>query len=85
LRIGAQQIVEIAKAISFNAHVLIMDEPTSAISDQEIERLFTLIGQLKERGVGIVYITHKLNELNQIADDITVFRDGRFIAEKLFQ
>jgi ribose transport system ATP-binding protein len=85
LRVGAQQIVEIVKAVSFDAHVLIMDEPTSAISDQEVELLFGLIHQLKERGVGIVYITHKLDELNQIADDITVFRDGKFIAEKPFR
>jgi ribose transport system ATP-binding protein len=85
LRVGAQQVVEIAKAVSFDAQVLIMDEPTSAISDQEIELLFKLIRQLKERGVGIVYITHKLDELNQIADDITVFRDGKFVAEKLFR
>jgi ribose transport system ATP-binding protein len=85
LRVGAQQIVEIVKAMSFDAQVLIMDEPTSAISDQEIELLFGLIRQLKQRGVGIVYITHKLDELTQIADDIAVFRDGKFIAEKPFR
>lgn len=84
LRVGAQQVVEIVKAVSFDAQVLIMDEPTSAISDQEVELLFGLIRQLKQRGVGIVYITHKLDELNRIADDITVFRDGQFIAEMPF-
>jgi ribose transport system ATP-binding protein len=85
LRVGAQQIVEIVKAVSFDAQVVIMDEPTSAISDQEVSLLFGLIRKLKDRGVGIVYITHKLDELNQIADDITVFRDGKFIAEKPFR
>ena len=62
-----------------------MDEPTSAITEQEVESLFRLIRQLKQRGVGIIYITHKLDELPQIADDVTVLRDGRFIAEKPFR
>jgi ribose transport system ATP-binding protein len=82
LRVGAQQVVEIAKAISFRSRVIIMDEPTSAITEQEIEVLFRLIGQLKQQGVGIIYITHKLDELPQIADDVTVLRDGRFIASQ---
>ena len=77
LRVGAQQVVEIAKAISFRSRVIIMDEPTSAITEQEIEVLFRLIRQLKQQGVGIIYITHKLDELPQIADDVTVLRDGR--------
>jgi len=84
LRVGAQQVVEIAKAISFQSRVIIMDEPTSAITEHEIEVLFRLIKRLKERGTGIIYITHKLDELAEIADDITVFRDGRFIAAKPF-
>jgi len=84
LRVGEQQVVEIAKAISFNARVLIMDEPTSAITKQEIASLFRLIHQLKRSGVGIIYITHKLDELPQIADEITVLRDGRFIATGSF-
>lgn len=79
LRVGAQQVVEIAKALSFDARVLIMDEPTSAISEHEIQTLFRLIRQLKQRGMGIIYITHKLDELAHIADDITVMRDGRFV------
>jgi ribose transport system ATP-binding protein len=82
LRVGAQQVVEIAKAMSFDARVIIMDEPTSAISEHEIESLFRLIQQLKQRAVGIVYITHKLDELPEIADELTVFRDGRFVAER---
>jgi ribose transport system ATP-binding protein len=80
LRIGAQQVVEIAKAVSLNARVLIMDEPTSAITDHEIDALFRLIRQLKARGVGVIYITHKLDELPYIADDVTVLRDGRLVA-----
>ncbi len=84
LRVGAQQVVEIAKAISFRSRVIIMDEPTSAITEHEVTVLFRLIRQLKSRGTGIIYITHKLDELVEIADDITVFRDGRFIAAKPF-
>jgi ABC-type sugar transport system ATPase subunit len=85
LRVGAQQVVEIAKAMSFNSRVIIMDEPTSAITEHEIEVLFRLIKRLKQNGVGLIYITHKLDELPQIADDITVFRDGTFVGAKEFK
>jgi ABC-type sugar transport system ATPase subunit len=84
LRVGAQQVVEIAKALSTNARILIMDEPTSAISEQEITALFRVIGDLKRSGVGIIYITHKLDELPHIADDLTFLRDGEFIATRRF-
>jgi ribose transport system ATP-binding protein len=84
LRVGAQQVVEIAKALSFDARIIIMDEPTSSITEQEVESLFRLILQLKRRGVAIIYITHKLDELAHIADEITVLRDGRFVATKPF-
>jgi len=84
LKVGAQQVVEIAKAISFNAHVIIMDEPTSAITEHEIAVLFRQINRLKQNGVGLIYITHKLDELPEIADDITVFRDGTFVGAKPF-
>jgi ribose transport system ATP-binding protein len=84
LRVGSQQIVEIAKALSFDATILIMDEPTSAVSDHEVESLFRLIHNLKQRGLGIIYITHKLDELPLIADEVTVMRDGRFIMSKPF-
>ncbi|MGE3637680.1 MAG: sugar ABC transporter ATP-binding protein, partial [Pirellulales bacterium] len=84
LRVGAQQIVEIAKALSHQSRVIIMDEPTSAITDQEIEVLFRLIRRLKSQGVGIIYTTHKLDELRQIADDVTILRDGRFIASDAY-
>lgn len=84
LKVGAQQVVEIAKAISFKSRVIIMDEPTSAITGHEIEMLFRQIRRLKQNGVGLIYITHKLDELNEIADDITVFRDGKFVAQREF-
>jgi ribose transport system ATP-binding protein len=79
LRVGQQQVVEIAKALSTHARVLIMDEPTSAISDHEVEVLFRLIETLKARGVAIVYVSHRLDELFRIGDSITVLRDGRFV------
>jgi ABC-type sugar transport system ATPase subunit len=85
LRVGAQQVVEIAKAMSFHSRVIIMDEPTSAITEHEIDVLFRLICRLKQGGVGIIYITHKLDELPQIADDITVFRDGKLVGAKEFR
>jgi ribose transport system ATP-binding protein len=84
LRVGQQQIVEIARALSFEARVLIMDEPTSALTEQETEVLFRLIHQLKRRGTGLIYITHRLDELSRIADHITVFRDGQFVGERPF-
>jgi ribose transport system ATP-binding protein len=79
LRVGQQQIVEIAKALSLDARIIIMDEPTSAISEREAEVLFDLIRSLTEHGVGIVYITHKLDELFRIADRVTVLRDGKVV------
>jgi len=79
LRIGQQQIVEIAHALSLDARIVIMDEPTSAISEHEIKVLFDLIRSLKAQGVAIVYITHKLDELFQIADSVTVLRDGKLV------
>jgi erythritol transport system ATP-binding protein len=80
LRIGEQQIVEIAKALSRNARILIMDEPTSALSDAETEVLFRIIGELKASGVSIIYISHRLEELLRIGDHITVLRDGKLRA-----
>ncbi|MBN1996150.1 sugar ABC transporter ATP-binding protein [candidate division KSB1 bacterium] len=81
LRIGQQQIVEIAKALSFDVRVLIMDEPTSALSESETNTLFKLIRSLTAKGVAIVYITHKMDELAQLADYVTVLRDGCLIRE----
>jgi len=79
LTVAKQQMVEIAKAISFNSEVLIMDEPTAALTDTEIDELFRLIRELRGRGVGVVHISHRLEELKQISDRITVMRDGHYI------
>jgi ABC-type sugar transport system ATPase subunit len=77
LRVAQQQLVEIARAISRQARVLIMDEPTSALSTGEVETLFKVVQRLRERGVAIIYVSHKLDEIYRIADRLTVFRDGR--------
>jgi erythritol transport system ATP-binding protein len=82
LRIGQQQIVEIAKALAQDARILIMDEPTSALSNAEVEVLFRVIRELKASGVSIIYISHKLDELLNIGDYITVLRDGRKVTEE---
>jgi inositol transport system ATP-binding protein len=74
-------MVEIAKAVSYDSDVLIMDEPTSALTEREVEHLFKIIRVLKNQGKGIVYITHKMSELFEIADEVSVFRDGRFVGE----
>jgi ribose transport system ATP-binding protein len=79
LTVAKQQMVEIAKALSFSADVLIMDEPTAALTEAEIEELFRIINQLRDKGVGIVYISHRMDELKKIADRITVMRDGCFV------
>ena len=76
LRVADQQMVEIAKAISQNAQIVIMDEPTSAITDNEVDSLFRMIRDMTARGVGIVYISHKMDEIFRICDEITVLRDG---------
>ncbi|MFM5464218.1 ribose ABC transporter ATP-binding protein RbsA [Aeromonas simiae] len=81
LSIGEQQMVEIAKALSFDASVIIMDEPTDALTDTETEQLFKVIRELRAQGCGIVYISHRLKEIFQICDDVTVLRDGKWIGE----
>lgn len=81
LAVSKQQMVEIAKALSQNARVLIMDEPTSALTSKEIDELFKIIHQLKADGIGIVYISHRLEELQHIADRVIIMRDGKFIKE----
>ncbi len=80
LTVGKMQMVEIAKATSYNASLIVMDEPTSAITEKEVEHLFKIINKLRAQGVAIIYITHKMDEVFKIADDITVLRDGQFIA-----
>ncbi len=79
LTVAKQQMVEIAKALSFNAEVLIMDEPTAALTETEIDELFRTISDLRDRGVGIVHISHRLEELKKISDRVTVMRDGRYV------
>ncbi len=80
LTVARQQMVEIAKALSFNSRVLIMDEPTAALNNAEIAELFKMIRELTARGVGVVYISHKIDELKQISDRVTVLRDGEYVA-----
>ncbi len=79
LKIGDQQLIEIAKAISMESKIIIMDEPTSALSDKEVEILFRVIEDLKKQGKGIIYISHKMDEIFRISDEITVLRDGHYI------
>lgn len=80
LRIGDQQMVEIAKALTFDAAIVIMDEPTSALSDSEVDRLFRVIADLRAAGTTVIYISHKMNEVFRLADQVTVLRDGHFVA-----
>ncbi len=80
LSVARRQMVEIAKAVSYNAKILVMDEPTSSLTQSEVEHLFAIIAQLKAKGVGIIYISHKIDEILRISDDVTIMRDGRWIA-----
>jgi len=82
LSIGDQQMVEIAKALSENADILILDEPTDALTDKEAENLFRVIDELKSKGKGLVYISHRIPEVFRICDRVTVLRDGQFISER---
>ena len=79
LSVANRQMVEIAKAVSYESDVLIMDEPTSALTEKEVSHLFEIIRSLRAQGKGIVYITHKMDEVKRIADRVTVMRDGRYI------
>ena len=79
LSIGQMQSVEIAKAVSQQARVVIFDEPTSSLSDNEVEALFRIMNDLRDKGVAMVYISHKMDEIKRIADDITVMRDGTYV------
>ena len=80
LPIAQQQIIEIIRAISFGAKIIVMDEPTSSLSDKEVDFLFNAVRRLKQENVGIIYISHRMSELEQIADRVTVMRDGQYIA-----
>jgi len=82
LSIAQQQMVEIVKAISFNCRILVMDEPTSSISDREVTALFEIMRGLAKSGVGIIYISHKMSELNEVCDRVTVLRDGTYVGTR---
>ena len=85
LTVGRQQMVEIAKALLINAKVLVMDEPSSSLSDKEITEMFRIVHELKAMGTAIVYISHRLGELHHIVDDVTIMRDGHYITEGKFE
>ena len=78
--VSQRQMVEIAKAVSYNSKVIVFDEPTSSLTEEEVEHLFQIINMLRDRGVGIIYISHKMAEIKRISDYITVMRDGQWIA-----
>jgi len=80
MSVAQRQMVEIAKAVSYRAKVIVLDEPTSSLTEQEVEKLFVMIENLKKRGCGIIYISHKMEEILRISDDVTVMRDGKWIA-----
>jgi ribose transport system ATP-binding protein len=82
LRVGDQQLIEIAKALSLQSRILVMDEPTSALTESEVERLYRVIAKLRSQGTTILYISHKMDEVFHLADRITVLRDGQFIATR---
>jgi ribose transport system ATP-binding protein len=79
LSVGQQQMIEIAKALSMQADILVLDEPTAALTNREIEALFEVIASLKQKGVGMVYISHRMEEIFQVSDRITVLRDGQYV------
>jgi ABC-type sugar transport system ATPase subunit len=83
LTVAQQQMVEIIKAISFNAKILVMDEPTSSLTEKEVEFLFNTIKNLKKNGVGVIYISHRMSELFEISNRVTVLRDGQYIGTKI--
>ena len=85
LSIAQQQLVEIAKVLSQDVRILVMDEPTAALTPKEVERLFRIIADLKTRGIGIIYISHRLDEIFETADTVTVLRDGQHVADQLRQ
>ena len=82
LSVSQRQMVEIAKAVSYNAKIVVLDEPTSSLTENEVEHLFTIIEKLTAQGVGIIYISHKMDEILRISDDVTIMRDGQWVATR---
>ena len=82
MSVSQRQMAEIAKAVSYNARVIVFDEPTSSLNTEEAERLFKIIGMLKDKGCGIIYISHKMEEILRISDEVTVMRDGKHVATR---
>lgn len=80
LSVSKRQMVEIAKAVSYDSKIIVFDEPTSSLSEKEVEHLFRIINDLRDKGVGIIYISHKMDEIRRISDEITIMRDGKWIA-----
>ena len=78
--VSQRQMVEIAKAVSYNSKVIVFDEPTSSLTEEEVEHLFRIINMLRDRGVAIIYISHKMAEIKRISDEITIMRDGQWVA-----
>lgn len=82
LSVSEMQMVEIAKAVSYDSRILVLDEPTSSLTEKEVEHLFKIIRSLRSRGVGIIYISHKMEEISKISDDVTIMRDGKWITTR---
>ncbi len=80
LSVSEMQMVEIAKAVSYNSKILVLDEPTSSLTEKEVAKLFKIIRKLQSRGVGMIYISHKMEEILQISDEVTIMRDGKFVS-----
>ena len=80
LSVSQRQMIEIAKAVSYNSRIIVMDEPTSSLTENEVQHLFKIINKLRDKGCGIVYISHKMEEIKEICDDITIMRDGKWVA-----
>ena len=82
LPVSQRQMVEIAKAVSYNAKIIVFDEPTSSLTETEVEHLFRIINMLRDRGCGIIYISHKMEEILRISDEVTIMRDGQYVATR---
>lgn len=82
LSVSQRQMIEIAKAVSYNSKIIVMDEPTSSLTENEVEHLFRIINKLRDKGCGIIYISHKMEEIKKISDDITIMRDGQWVATR---